>query len=79
MSLKLKPKQPLKPCPFCGGEAELWVEFVPYHYAGEYDEKNLNHCGCPACEIYFSRYWNEDGVVRDWNTRAEVKNENQLL
>ena len=70
MSLTLTPYQPLKPCPFCGSEARLWVEFVRYWDGIGYDEKNLNHCGCPVCEIYFSRYWDEQEIVREWNRRV---------
>ena len=71
----IKSKLTLKPCPFCGGEASLWVEFVPYENQYERDERNLYHRGCPRCQVYFSRYWDEVGVIFDWNTRAVCTDE----
>lgn len=61
----------LKPCPFCDGEAEVWVEFVPYETQYERDEKNLYHCGCKKCCIYSSYLWWKDGAIEAWNRREE--------
>lgn len=69
---------PLKPCPFCGGKAEIKV--VPGGWGYRPDKVAV---GCPECKIEFSK-WAEDylkcgdqselerptaKVVEKWNTR----------
>lgn len=65
----------LKPCPFCGGKAETWVEFVPYATEYTYDEKNLYHCGCKRCRIHFSCFWLKDGAINAWDRMAHNAND----
>ena len=60
----------LKPCPFCGGKAELWLEFEPYEDEYTYDERNLWHCGCKYCGIDAQTYWEEQWAIDAWNTRT---------
>lgn len=60
----------LKPCPFCGKEAELWFEFVPYQTEYEYEEINLYHCGCAYCGIQSSVPWDKREAIEAWNRRV---------
>ena len=59
----------LKLCPFCGGKAELWLDFEQYRTKFEYDEKNVYHCGCKNCGIIFSSYWEKEHAIEQWNRR----------
>ena len=61
----------LKPCPFCGGKAEVWVEFEPYFDGFGFDERNLWICGCKKCNVLQSWYWNKDWAIETWNWRAD--------
>lgn len=67
----------LKPCPFCGGEANAW------EYEDEQDVLDPTslgwigtrcitwHCvGCESCEISISRLSKDDAEAA-WNARAE--------
>ena len=65
----------LKPCPFCGGKAEVRCEFEPYEDEYTRDERNLYVCGCIECGIGYSAYWQEELVVRLWNTRTPQNDE----
>ena len=51
----------LKPCPFCGGEAEItkWHE-------GYFVECKAHHCGGTI-----GAYKTEEETIEAWNTRAE--------
>ena len=49
----------LKPCPFCGGKAELFHSYDGYHCV---------QCTCCACGTIYMR--TESGAVRMWNRRA---------
>lgn len=59
----------LKPCPFCGGEAELT--------SGTFDRKDISYVLCKRCasqgEFFFvsSRYASAIRAVEAWNRRAE--------
>ena len=53
----------LKPCPFCGGEAE-------YRPVGEFSEKNgYVRCKNFCCEQY--GYSPKKEAIEAWNRRAE--------
>ena len=52
----------LKPCPFCGGEAEI-TEFVE----GYKEDLSVE---CKSCEMVCLNYHVRDLLVRDWNLRA---------
>ena len=59
----------LKPCPFCGGEAEIM----------EYSDRF--QCGCKDedCIVWVEEmpvYLTRSGAIKDWNNRAyEEKND----
>lgn len=62
--------QDLKPCPFCGGEAEL----------KQTGQKRLT-IKCNNCKISrsqsvnrFSLNWLEEKVINHWNTQYKEKN-----
>lgn len=52
---------PLKPCPFCGGEAE-------YHFA---TWSSRHRIGCHSCGIYTPPYAKKSAAVKRWNRRAK--------
>lgn len=67
----------LKPCPFCGGEAEVWeceeeLDILDPQSLGYLDTKYCTvHCvGCEVCEIVIGRA-KKDEAINAWNTRAE--------
>ena len=49
----------LKPCPFCGGKAELFHSYDGYHCV---------QCTCCACGTMHMR--TERAAIRMWNRRA---------
>ena len=57
----------LKPCPFCGGEAEL--------SEGRFDGKNTSYVMCKRCasqgEFFFvsPRYASAEKAIEAWNRR----------
>jgi Lar family restriction alleviation protein len=57
----------LKPCPFCGGGAEL-REMAPYpnQRPGEY------YATCPSCDIVPDQAWSKPRAeaIAAWNTRT---------
>lgn len=73
----------LKPCPFCGGEAEY------YTYEQEHDLYDSNtlgfletyetteHCvGCEECLAMVGPFATKKQAIKSWNTRAyEEKND----
>jgi len=55
-------KTPLKPCPFCGGEAMSWKQ------------PDYSSCGCKLCgsKIYRSHYGGGiEEAIKAWNRRCE--------
>lgn len=50
----------LKPCPFCGCNAELWQD-----YTGSW----LVECGCCGVRTLIKK--NKNLVIRDWNRRVK--------
>ena len=52
----------LKPCPFCGGEAEI------YEY--EHEGKKYFTVGCSECMITTQGSDNEQKLITIWNTRT---------
>ena len=63
-----KPRQVLKPCPFCGGEAEI----SPYMGYGNMDFYMIT---CDACNVRMlgeaGERVNRNEVIEAWNRRAE--------
>lgn len=47
----------LKPCPFCGGEAEL------------YNDEGLWKVQCEDCEASTGQYYMPENAIAAWNTR----------
>lgn len=63
-------KSELKPCPFCGGEAELNVKHGSYGYTPDIYYVKCKCCG-QKVEVVSERYKNlSDIVVGTWNRRA---------
>lgn len=56
----------LKPCPFCGGEAKLVVQFG--------DEFMVL---CPNCEAQ-TNFHDKEGAIAAWNRRVSVKQNTKL-
>lgn len=57
----------LKPCPFCGGEAEV-------HPSNDWDAKFIGatfFVWCDRCESRGDYYNTEAEAIEAWNTRAE--------
>lgn len=64
--------QVLKPCPFCGGEAELArtidnhaLPFVRCKFGAFENPK------CPACRIWMWDYKTEEEAIEAWNRRCK--------
>lgn len=62
----------LKPCPFCGHEAVIWVR------GNEFTKKRSAHIKCTKCHvsmvvgaIRLSQEWCCEQVTNHWNTRTE--------
>ena len=62
--MKLKKYEKLKPCPFCGGEAEI-MEYSDRFQCGCKDED------CIAWVEEMPVYLTRSGAIKDWNNRAE--------
>lgn len=58
----------LKPCPFCGGEAEISKE--------QFDDKDTSYVMCKKCaargEFFFvsAKYASNEKAVKAWNRRT---------
>ncbi len=60
----------LKPCPFCGGKAEVFFNKAnELWYVCCYDEYNDFDC----CEINTTWYSKKEDAIEAWNTRTEPK------
>ena len=58
----------MKPCPFCGGDAELNIDSTP-NSNGDVYWVVCNNMDCPVCpstELYCSAR----AAINAWNTRA---------
>lgn len=55
----------LQPCPFCGGEAEVYL-------AARYEDKDYYHVKCTNDCVYTKKAkHNENEAIEAWNTRYE--------
>lgn len=54
----------LKPCPFCGGKAELYED----HY--QYTDHSA-WIRCTNCFIHTQTLFGKNEVIQQWNTRVE--------
>ena len=52
----------LKPCPFCGGEAEVWVS----------DVTNRAIVYCTVCDAQIRIKQNEQEAIEAWNKRVDM-------
>ena len=67
----------LLPCPFCGGESVLYVE-MPYSllsFGNETFERALIRC--KKCSLEANWGYSRNETVREWNSRALPKTENE--
>lgn len=53
----------LKPCPFCGGEAEIWEDKVFRTFVPQ----------CKECTAQHGRYTSRERAVDAWNTRKPME------
>lgn len=67
----------LKPCPFCGGKAEIWVCDGAAMYRGKIGAvivagRQMTHkmISCCKCGVKTKPYLTERGVFNAWNRRA---------
>lgn len=65
----------LKPCPFCGGEADFDA-----HLASKYEVEELGfadsyYAECEGCEISTTPQDSYIKAANTWNTRAPIKGE----
>lgn len=67
-------REPLSPCPFCGGPAE-W-EYTPWDEAAKTGDDGSGWVECQLCHVQVSGYCREDGERR-WNTRLYALYANQ--
>ncbi len=64
-------KSELKPCPFCGGEAEMGVKHGSYGYTPDIYYVKCKRCG-QKVEVVSERYKNlSDIAVGAWNRRVK--------
>lgn len=65
----------LKPCPFCGGKAELKKGIYNPHgvFGSRSEDKYCYRICCSNCLITQPkrRYFTYEEAVKDWNTRAD--------
>lgn len=54
----------LKPCPFCGGEAKIAVDF------GLFAQESQT-CGCLKCGCRLNLSETRKKSIKAWNTRVE--------
>lgn len=68
----------LKPCPFCGGKAKVYVCDGSGHYYAEigtekFYGRKMTHCliHCDRCRVRTQAYLTRRGVFNAWNRRAD--------
>lgn len=54
----------IKPCPFCGGEAEILSP----------QSSRFSHVRCSDCNNRGAKFVNEDLAIKHWNLRNEKRN-----
>lgn len=67
----------IKPCPFCGNAAKVYVCDSKGSYSAEigtdkYMGRLMTHCliKCPVCRIRTDAYLTRRGAYNAWNRRA---------
>ncbi len=59
----------LKPCPFCGGKAEL----------RRYGDSAYYYIECTQCEVGAYFYNTDNDAIAAWNMRTEAENNTRLI
>ena len=57
----------LKPCPICGGKAELIMEILGDELDMPYDDCFLYYVYCPMCRNTSDLYEEKEDAIGDWN------------
>lgn len=57
-----KTPEQLKPCPFCGGQAEAYK-----------DDENCTHVRCAECWAETDGYYMLEPAIENWNMRIETR------
>ena len=63
----------LKPCPFCGGAAQIKLYELKGYRIG--CASRPTQYICPGCIDWSASYWSEEMAISSWNRRAENKEE----
>lgn len=66
----MKVEHELKPCPFCGGAAEIKSELFGYRIGCASIPTQYT---CPGCIDLSAYYWSEEMAISSWNRRTETK------
>ena len=69
----------LKPCPFCGGAAEIKPELYGLNGYRIGCAFRATEYTCPGFIGFSACYWNEEMAITSWNRRAEIKGAAKLL
>jgi hypothetical protein len=69
--MKMKSNQELKPCPFCGYEAQ-----IIYHTSDKWITCVNDCCEGMTCRIIAGE--DDEAIIRKWNTRAESTDAEKL-
>ena len=54
----------LKPCPFCGGEADVWGAVI--------DDEYYYEAYCTACDCMTPKFHTEKSAITFWNRRRPI-------
>ncbi len=65
--------EPLKPCPFCGGEAWLYSIQLTGKFEYSYGTE------CKVCFVVKSKFDSEELAIEGWNTRTKSPEYEKLL
>lgn len=60
----------LKPCPFCGGAAEIKAEAYGLNGYRIGCASRPTQYTCPGCIGFSAYYWSEEMAIGSWNRRA---------
>ena len=58
----------LKPCPFCGGEAELYQSYCGYY------QIECHQCGARSCTAV-----EKESVISNWNMRSTTERKSKTM
>lgn len=72
MTNKTWPKTGILPCPFCGGEPEVWG-------SGEQERGMMIHCVAENCPNPSVSYYQHEAAKRVWNRRDGKQTVNEQI